>query len=182
MGEAEVIAHAPILGLSADKDSRSCDRRGIRRRAQCLFNFLPWRLYSLRTRRICSARCSADGIAVEIARRKRKLADAKESRQWADGVVSTSARSEGTNVLLCSAIREWELWDGKGVRKKLGKEGRRARTGVFAGEERGTREDAVGLIRRKEYDYVGKESARIPWWVAARVGLSETYNSDSFLL
>jgi len=48
------------------------------------------------------------GITVEIARRKRKLADAKESRQWADGVVSTSARSEGKRgtVLLCSAIRE----------------------------------------------------------------------------
>ena len=75
------------------------------------------------TRRERSA--GEDGITVEIAQRKRKLADTKESRQWADGVVSTFARSEETDVPLCSTIQEWELWDGKGVRKKLGKNGRR---------------------------------------------------------
>lgn len=47
-----------------------------------------------------------DGITVEIARRKRKLADAKESRQWADGVVSTSAK--GARERTSSFVRPYE--------------------------------------------------------------------------
>lgn len=91
----------------------------------------------------------------------------KESWQWADGVVSTFARSERTDISFCSAIREWELWDGKGVRKKLGKNGRQARgddNGV-AGRDKRKKEMATDLIRKKNTITVGKKGARIPWWV-----------------
>lgn len=120
---------ASISGLLADKDPRS---HGEAREFAGKHNVFLISSHDVCIRQSANApdgfarttQRSEDGITVEIARRKRKLADAKESRQWADGVVSTFARSEGTDVPLCSAIREWELWDGKGVRKKLGKNGR----------------------------------------------------------
>lgn len=74
---------------------------------------------------------------MEIARRKRKLADAKESRQWADGVVSTFARSEGRTSPFVRPYENENYEMEKELEKSWGKMGEGAMTATGVVERKG---------------------------------------------
>lgn len=78
----------------------------------------------------------------------------KESRQWADGVVSTP---QGARERISPFVRPYENGNyemEKELEKSWGKMGdrREATTELVAGEDKKEEEMAAGLIRGKKYD------------------------------